>query len=216
MGEKKTWKKEILQNINRSNIQKEEVWVGFVVVFFFFTTLHFQISFTMYSFVCVISHLTNISYVSTVSCAVDIRDRGEPQPSFTLPSSEWTQIIKKKHHRISKMAWMVIASGNDLVTVMKRSVPLALTSWGTALRRCRHSWDRLTQRSLKIWQKGSAVGGKDKAVGAKLRRDPGPRKMLGFLAVVVGPQKTFTRGVITSHIPQKHDSSCRGERGPWS
>lgn len=65
---------------------------------FLSTTLHFQISFTMYSFVRVISHFANISSVSTVShCAIDIRDRGEPQPSFSLPASEWTQIVKKKH-----------------------------------------------------------------------------------------------------------------------
>lgn len=51
------------------------------------------------------------------------------------------------------------------------------------------------------------------AVGAKLRQDPGPRKMLGFLAVVVGLQKTFTWGVITSHVPQKHDSSWQRKEG---
>lgn len=138
MGKKRPEKKKY-SKISTEAISRRRKY-EWVLLFFFFTTLHFQISFTMYSSVCVISHLTNISYVSTVSHrAVDIRDRGKPQPSFTLPSSEWTQIVKKKHNQISKMAWMVIGSGNDLVTVMKRSVPLALTSRRTALRRCRHS-----------------------------------------------------------------------------
>ena len=64
---------------------------------FLYTILHFQISFNMHSFVCLVSHLANIYYVPTVShCVVDTRVRGEPQPSCSLPSSEWTQIINKK------------------------------------------------------------------------------------------------------------------------
>ena len=69
-----------------------------------YTILHFQISFNMYSFVCLVIQQIFLMYQLSVSCVVDSTRRSKSHLLFSMSSSDWTEIIKKNKKMKKKLS----------------------------------------------------------------------------------------------------------------